>query len=134
MSNPNNRKLMNDLKIIFMLFYCVSFSFEMDVEAVSESNVSEDSESNNRLDEIISDYRRVQEAATNEIDRKRRSVRSKCEERLWMAALWRDYQLEIVKKTFEAEIKQIEREHQVNGCPSFKYFFYLFVFSSNSTI
>ena len=55
MSNPNNRKLLNDLKIIFMLFYCVSFSFEMDVEAVSESNVSEDSESNNRLDEIISD-------------------------------------------------------------------------------
>lgn len=117
MSNPNNRKLLNDLKIIFMLFYCVSFSFEMDVEAVTESNVSEDSESNNRLDEIISDYRRVQEAATNEIDRKRRSVRSKCEERLWMAALWRDYQLEIVKKTFEAEIKQIEREHQVKWLP-----------------
>lgn len=66
-----------------------------------------------RLDQIISDYRRVQESATNEIDRKRRAVRSKCEERLWMAALWRDYQLEIVKKSFENEIKQIEREHQV---------------------
>lgn len=66
-----------------------------------------------RLDQIISDYRRVQESATNEIDRKRRAVRSKCEERLWMAALWRDYQMEIVKKSFENEIKQIEREHQV---------------------
>ena len=66
-----------------------------------------------RLDQIISDYRCVQESATNEIDRKRRAVRSKCEERLWMAALWRDYQMEIVKKSFENEIKQIEREHQV---------------------
>ena len=68
-----------------------------------------------RLDQIISDYRRVQESATNEIDRKRKSVRSKCEERLWMAALWRDYQLEIVKKSFDNEIKQIEREHQVTN-------------------
>ena len=67
-----------------------------------------------RLDQIITDYRRVQESASNEIDRKRRAVRSKCEERLWMAALWRDYQLDIVKKSFENEIKQIEREHQVN--------------------
>lgn len=66
-----------------------------------------------RLDQIISDYRRVQQSATNEIDRKRRAVRSKCEERLWMAALWRDYQLDIVKKSFDNEIKQIEREHQV---------------------
>lgn len=73
----------------------------------SEVGVSPD-----RLDQIISDYRKVQEAATNEIDRKRRAVRSKCEERLWMAAVWRDYQLEIVKKSFETEIKQIEREHQ----------------------
>lgn len=66
-----------------------------------------------RLDQLITDYRRVQDAATNEIDRKRRAVRSKCEERLWMSALWRDYQLDIVKKSFESEIKQIEREHQV---------------------
>lgn len=73
----------------------------------SEFGVSPD-----RLDQIISDYRKVQEAATNEIDRKRRAVRSKCEERLWMSAIWRDYQLEIVKKSFETEIKQIEREHQ----------------------
>ena len=68
----------------------------------------------NRLDQIISDYRKVQEAATNEIDRKRRAVRSKCEERLWMATIWRDYQLEIVKKSFETEIKQIERENQTD--------------------
>lgn len=67
----------------------------------------------NRLDQIISDYRKVQEAATNEIDRKRRAIRSKCDERLWMAAIWRDYQLEIVKKSFETEIKQVEREHQI---------------------
>ena len=67
----------------------------------------------NRLDQIIQNYRQVQESATKEIDRKRRAVRSKCEERLWMAALWRDYQLDIVKKSFENEIKQIEREHQV---------------------
>lgn len=79
----------------------------MDDDSVTETL------SNPRLDQIISDYRRVQESATSEIDRKRRSVRSKCEERLWMAALWRDYQLEIVKKSFENEIKQIERDHQV---------------------
>ncbi len=68
-----------------------------------------------RLDQIISDYCRVQESASHEIDRKRKAVSSKCEERLWMAALWRDYQLEIVKKSFENDIKQIEREHQVKG-------------------
>lgn len=67
-----------------------------------------------RLDQIISEYRRVQESAGNEIERKRKAVRSKCDERLWMAALWRDYQLEIVKKSFDSEIKQIEREYQVN--------------------
>lgn len=78
-----------------------------------EMNVTDSSIESGRLDQIISDYRRVHEAATNEIDRKRRAVRSKCEERLWMSALWRDYQLEIVKKSFESEIKQIEREHQV---------------------
>jgi hypothetical protein len=77
------------------------------MEEVASSSVPSD-----RLDQIISDYRKVQEAATNEIDRKRRVVRSKCEERLWMAAIWRDYQMEIVKKSFETEIKQIEREHQ----------------------
>ena len=76
---------------------------------------ADESYSSNRLDQIISDYRRVQESATNEIDRKRRAVRSKCEERLWVAALWRDYQLDIVKKSFDNEIKQIEREHQVNN-------------------
>lgn len=77
------------------------------MEEVASSSVPSD-----RLDQIISDYHKVQEAATNEIDRKRRVVRSKCEERLWMAAIWRDYQMEIVKKSFETEIKQIEREHQ----------------------
>ena len=71
------------------------------------------SSSSTRLDQIISDYCRVQETASKEIDRKRRAVRSKCDERLWMAALWRDYQLDIVKKSFDSEIKQIEREHQV---------------------
>ena len=88
-------------------------------EADSVTNASgpctDESFSSNRLDQIISDYRRVQESATNEIDRKRRAVRSKCEERLWVAALWRDYQLDIVKKSFDNEIKQIEREHQVNN-------------------
>lgn len=79
-----------------------------------EANEEEsENDSPDRLDQLISDYRKVQEAATNEIDRKRRAVRSKCEERLWMAAVWRDYQLEIVKKSFDTEIKQIEREHQV---------------------
>lgn len=67
-----------------------------------------------RLDQIISEYRRVQESAGNEIERKRKAVRSKCDERLWMAALWRDYQLEIVKKSFDSETKQIEREYQVS--------------------
>ena len=74
---------------------------------------ADESSPSTRLDQILTDYRRVQESATNEIDRKRRAVRSKCEERLWMAALWRDYQLDIVKKSFENEIKQVEREHQV---------------------
>lgn len=69
--------------------------------------------SKGRLNQIIQDYCRVQGSASQEIDRKRKAVRSKCEERLWMAALWRDYQLDIVKKSFENEIKQIEREHQV---------------------
>lgn len=83
------------------------------VEAQDGTEYPDESINPHRIDQIISDYRRVQESANNEIDRKRRAVRSKCDERLWMAALWRDYQLEIVKKTFDSEIKQIEREHQV---------------------
>lgn len=104
----------------------------MDLE--ESSSLESQQESSSRLDQIISDYRRVQEAATNEIDRKRRSVRSKCEERLWMAALWRDYQLEIVKKTFDSEIKQIEREHQVKRGSVLNSLFHILVCSLNSIV
>lgn len=93
-----------------------------DGDSLDDEEDDDESSPSNRLDQIISNYRLVQESATNEINRKRQAVRSKCEERLWMAALWRDYQLEIVKKSFDNEIKQIEKEHQVKG------FFICFLF------
>lgn len=90
-------------------------------------------ENNNRLDQIVSEYRKIQEMSSGEIERKRGAVRSKCQERLWMAAVWRDYQLDIVKKSFDAEIKQIEREQQVfTSLPvyysSFLFSFFFFLF------
>lgn len=93
---------------LFCFFVRLFFGSEM-----NDENIVDMSKDPDRLDQILTDYQRVHEAATNEIDRKRRAVRTKCEERVWMAALWRDYQLEIVKKSFENEIRQIEREHQV---------------------
>lgn len=66
-----------------------------------------------RLSQIVADYRKIQESSAGEIEKKRSVVRSKCQERLWMAAVLRDYQLDIIKRSYDAEVKQIEREHQV---------------------
>lgn len=94
-----------------------SFPEELSVEAqlkVEEErrnpNANHDSE---RLSQIVAEYRKIQESSVGEIEKKRSVVRSKCQERLWMAAVWRDYQLDIIKRSYDAEVKQIEREHQV---------------------
>lgn len=99
--------------VYLVLIFASDSDFHNVEDDKNENGAGSDLNSENRLDQIISDYRKIQECASKEIDRKRRVVRSKCEERLWMAALWRDYQLDIVKKSFDNEIKQIEREHQV---------------------
>lgn len=80
---------------------------EEQLQATSTTAASE------RLSQIVADYRKIQESSAQEIEKKRSAVRSKCQERLWMAGVWRDYQLDIIKRSYEAEVKQIEREHQV---------------------
>lgn len=83
-------------------------SIEEDMNAASPETPSQ-----TKMTQIVAEYRRVRDASGSEITRKRTAVRAKCQERLWMAAVWRDYQLDIVKRSFDAEIRQIEREHQV---------------------
>lgn len=66
-----------------------------------------------RVQEIADDYAKLAASCSAEINRKRRAVREKCQERLWVAAIWRDYHLEMAQKSYEAELKQIDKEHQL---------------------
>jgi hypothetical protein len=66
-----------------------------------------------KIARIVDDYARLASVSAAEIGRKRQAVRAKCQERLWMAAAWRDYQLEQAQKAFEADLKALEKEHQV---------------------
>ncbi len=92
-------------------------SKELSVEAQLEIQEGQlcGANTSERLSQIVADYCKIQESSAQEIEKKRTVVRSKCQERLWMAGVWRDYQLDIIKRSYEAEVKQIEREHQVKA-------------------
>lgn len=90
----------------------IELSVERQLELAEEHAKSSQSTSD-RLSQIVAEYRKIQESSAQEIEKKRSAVRSKCQERLWMAGVWRDYQLDIIKRSFDAEVKQIEREYQV---------------------